>query len=162
MDSRTIQVTWDPPLAEEQNGVIQHYLVVVMVRQTLTSLSLNATSTSLTLSDLHPAYDYSIEVAAVTIGVGPFSAAISVTTPDDGKKFLHLLSTLNQVQALFVSRNSVENWGSYSKVNKHRFADIYRKTGRMVEHSLMASSKLKHKYVIFIMTAKFRLPACIM
>ena len=92
LDSRTIQVTWDPPLAEEQNGVIQRYLVVVMVRQTLTSLSLNATSTSLTLPDLHPAYDYSIEVAAVTIGVGPLSAAISVTTPDDGEKFLHFSS----------------------------------------------------------------------
>ena len=89
--SRSIRVTWDPPQEDQQNGVIQRYMIMVMVQQTRASLSLNTTSTSITIPNLHPAYDHSIEVAAVTISVGPYSGAISLTTPDDGKLQLMLL-----------------------------------------------------------------------
>ena len=78
-------MTWEAPEEDLQNGVIQRYMIVVMVQQTRASLSLNTTSTSIVIPNLHPAYDHSIEVAAVTIGVGPYSTAIPVTTPDDGK-----------------------------------------------------------------------------
>jgi hypothetical protein len=83
--SRSVRVTWEPPLLEQQNGIIQHYLVMVMVQQTRASMSLNSSSTSLTIPDLHPAYIYSIEIAAVTNSVGPYSTVISITTPDDGE-----------------------------------------------------------------------------
>ena len=85
LTSRSIGVTWEPPEEDKQNGVIQYYMIVVIVQQTQATLSLNTTSTSITIPDLHPAYDHSIEVAAVTISVGPYSAAISLVTPDDGK-----------------------------------------------------------------------------
>ena len=84
--SRSIHVSWEPPLVDQQNGIIQRYLVMVMVQQTRTSLSLNSTSTSFTIPNLHPAYDYSIEVAAVTNSVGPYTSAISIRTPDDGER----------------------------------------------------------------------------
>ncbi len=83
--TRSIQVTWEAPLADERNGIIQHYLVMVMVQQTRASFSINSTSTSVTIPNLHPAYDYAIEVAAVTVRVGPYSSALSITTPDDGE-----------------------------------------------------------------------------
>ena len=85
LTSRSIRVTWEAPEEDRQNGVIQRYMIMVMVQQTRTSISLNTTATSITIPDLHPAYDHSIEVAAVTISVGPYSAAISLVTPDDGK-----------------------------------------------------------------------------
>ena len=83
-------MTWEVPLAEQQNGVIQRYLVMVMVQQTRASFTLNSTSTSLLVPDLHPAYHHTIEVAAVTVaGVGPYSNVIVVMTPDDGELMLH-------------------------------------------------------------------------
>lgn len=78
-------MSWEPPLADLQNGIIQYYLVMVMGQQTSASLSLNSNSTSLTIPNLHPAFAYSIEVAAVTVNVGPYTSAVLVTTPDDGK-----------------------------------------------------------------------------
>ncbi len=58
---------------------------MIMVQQTRTSLTLNSSSPTLTVPGLHPSYDYSIEVAAVTIGAGPFSSPVAITTPDDGE-----------------------------------------------------------------------------
>ena len=81
--SRSIQLMWVPPETDQQNGVIQHYLVIVRVTQTHASLSINSSNTSITIPNLHPAYEYSIEVAAVTVNVGPFSSSLSITTPDD-------------------------------------------------------------------------------
>lgn len=78
-------MTWEPLAADQQNGVIQHYMVLVMEAETRTSLSLTSTATTLTIPNLHPAYTYSIQVAAVTISVGPYSEALSVVTPDDSE-----------------------------------------------------------------------------
>lgn len=83
--SRTIQVSWDPLPANTQNGPLLHYVVMVMVEQTRTTFTLNVTSTFITIPNLHPSYNYSIEVAAVTVNTGPFSRSLSVTTPDDGE-----------------------------------------------------------------------------
>ena len=79
-------MTWDPLPENKQNGIIQYYLVTLFVEQTGVSLSFNTTITSLTIMDLHPAYNYSLQVAAVTIGMGPFSSITSIITPDDCKK----------------------------------------------------------------------------
>ena len=70
---------------DQQNGVIQYYMVMVMVMQTSASLSLSPNTTSLTIPNLHPAYNHSITVAAVTVSVGPYSRPVYVITPDDGK-----------------------------------------------------------------------------
>ena len=85
--SRTIQVVWDPPPAHQQNGPILHYVVMVMVEQNHTSFTVNITSTSTIIPGLHPSYHYSIGIAAVTTGTGPFSRSITVTTPDDGELY---------------------------------------------------------------------------
>ena len=83
--SRSIRVVWSPPLTDQQNGLILHYVVVVVAAQTRSTITLNVSSNSTSIPDLHPSYSYSIEVAAVTISVGPFSRSVSITTPDDGE-----------------------------------------------------------------------------
>lgn len=83
--SMTVQITWDPLPADQQNGPVLHYVALVMVEQTHTSFTLNVTSTSTIIPNLHPAYEYSIKVAAVTVNIGPFSMPLTITTTDDGE-----------------------------------------------------------------------------
>ena len=78
-------MVWGPPPTDQQNGLILHYVVVVVAAQTRSTITLNVSSNSTSIPDLHPSYSYSIEVAAVTVSVGPFSRSVSFTTPDDGE-----------------------------------------------------------------------------
>ena len=38
-----------------------------------------------TIYSLHPFYNYSCEVAAYTVGLGPYSDAVSIVTQEDGQ-----------------------------------------------------------------------------
>ena len=52
----------------------------------MTSFSVNATSTSINITDLHPFYTYSLRVAGVTRhGAGPYSDTVQIATPEDSK-----------------------------------------------------------------------------
>jgi len=55
------------------------------VAETKEHTNLTSYSTSLTAESLHPYYSYNITVAAVTIGVGPFSAERTAQTSEDGQ-----------------------------------------------------------------------------
>ena len=85
MMSTSVEVTWDTVSTEHQNGPILRYIVMVTVIQTQLSFTISSTSMDVLIPDLHPSYDYSIEVAAVTTGTGPYSTALMVRTSDDGK-----------------------------------------------------------------------------
>ena len=82
--SRKIIITWDPPPLDDINGIIQHYLVNVSVTNTKESFQNITNKTTLLLSGAHPHYTYSISIAAVTVGSGPFTSSYNVTTPQDG------------------------------------------------------------------------------
>ena len=81
--STTVELSWELPLPNTHNGVIDSY--TVMVFEITTNLVLqthqNVTSTSITLTGLHPAYDYTLSVAAFTVDLGPLSS-ITVTTKE--------------------------------------------------------------------------------
>ena len=50
-------------------------------------LSFTAVNTTiLSVPTLHPFYTYTCIVAAVTVGVGPYSATVEVELPEDGKQ----------------------------------------------------------------------------
>jgi len=85
MDSRTIVITWEPPLASMQNSIIQNYTVAVLEQQTSSRFTLVSTGVAITVSNLHPAYDYIVQVAAVTVRTGPFSEMVTTTTLEDSK-----------------------------------------------------------------------------
>ena len=84
-NSMSIQLSWQPPLPSNQNGIIQHYLIRVTEEETTRQFELMPTSTSVTVTDLHPYYTYSFTVSAVTVGQGPYSEEISLQTLEDGE-----------------------------------------------------------------------------
>ena len=87
IDSTTIELVWSEPPLETQNGIIISYVINISISNTKTSFVVNATAAApLNITELHPYYDYSLRVAAVTSqGAGPFSEPVSITTPEDGE-----------------------------------------------------------------------------
>ena len=76
-----------PPPPEHHNGVIRHYNVSCTELKSgivLQRLTINSTTESL-VDSLHPFYDYSCAVAAITIQDGPFSSNVTITTAQDGR-----------------------------------------------------------------------------
>jgi len=88
INSSAIQLTWDPPTTEQQNGIIQQYLINMTAMESGESYQLISPNTSLTVNDLHPYYHYNLLVAAVTTEAGPFSNILLVLMPEDGKSYL--------------------------------------------------------------------------
>ena len=85
VNSTTIQLQWQPPLFSDQNGVVRSYHINISVAETGSVFQLTSETTALYIQNLHPFYTYTIIVAAVTIGPGPYGLAISIQTPDNGK-----------------------------------------------------------------------------
>ena len=82
---RLFTLSWDPPLFEEQNGIIINY-VVLCASNSLEILRQFTTSTFITVPDVLPFTTYACTVAAITeAGEGPPSLVISATTLQDGE-----------------------------------------------------------------------------
>ena len=93
VDSSAVQLSWDPPPLESQNGDIQHYLINATAAESGETVQLVSTVNSVRISNLHPYYTYSIVISAVTIGPGPYSSPVTVATFEDGKDFYSLFGT---------------------------------------------------------------------
>ncbi len=107
VSSSSIRVTWEKLPSDQENGPIVHYAVTVMVEQTLFNFTLNVNSTSVTIPNLHPAYNYSIYVAAMTTNIGPYSRPITVLTPDDGELSIINKDTLNKGHCKICNNNNL-------------------------------------------------------
>ncbi len=83
--SASVTLSWYPPSPETHNGVIRSYLVNVTEEESGESFLLRPTQTEITVSQLHPYYNYSFEVSATTILAGPFSVPLTVETLEDGE-----------------------------------------------------------------------------
>ena len=83
-DPFTLSVSWSPPSSNDMNGIVQYYVVNVSVTETLEHYQHITTNTSFVISSLHPYYTYTVYVAAVTVGIGPFSVGYTITTPQSG------------------------------------------------------------------------------
>ena len=88
VNSTTIQLQWEPPPLSDQNGVIRSYYINVSVAETGSSFQLTAGINAVNVSTLHPFYTYTMTVAAVTVGPGPYGLPLSIKTPEDGKQSL--------------------------------------------------------------------------
>ena len=64
-------------------GDVRDYTVRLLELDTGLVIDFRSTNTFITVP-VHPAYSYNCSVAAVTVGRGPFSAVVSVSTPEDG------------------------------------------------------------------------------
>ncbi len=89
LESRVIKCSWIPPPYEHQNGDILGYRVNLTEVATGKTVTYSSVSTSLVIESLHPDYAYEWRVAAVTIGVGPFTITNTIRTNEDGKNQTH-------------------------------------------------------------------------
>lgn len=83
--SRSLHLSWAPPLPETANGIIRRYLVNVTEMDSgdaaLITVSFNST---LQIYTLHPHTSYLVSVSAFTVSEGPY-AVLEVETPQDGQ-----------------------------------------------------------------------------
>lgn len=82
--STQILITWNDPPEDDFNGIIRSYDIQLEEQETQTVTVLTSVTTQITLSSLHPYYNYNISVAAVTVSRGPFSSPVSVITDEAG------------------------------------------------------------------------------
>ena len=86
INASSLRVSWEEPLAEEQNGVITGYIINMTILETEERSSYSMAGTSFELYNLHPFYTYSVTIAAATVnGTGPYSAVFTIQLPPDGE-----------------------------------------------------------------------------
>ena len=78
-------ISWNPPGYNDQNGVITYYSISLVEVETGSIFQYTSYTTTLTIQSLHPAYIYQYRIAAYTIGLGPYSDPINITTAEEGK-----------------------------------------------------------------------------
>lgn len=98
ISSVSISVTWQPPLEEDQNGIITSYTVRLYdtVSGQTTLYQTDGVRSQFFISTLHPYYEYDVSVAAETVEIGPFSAIQRVQTLED-RKLLPLVAYLTSL-----------------------------------------------------------------
>ncbi len=88
-DSRSISLTWSPPEADEQNGILRHYLVTLTSILPTETRNISSSQVSITITGLRPNTQYTCIVSAETIGSGPPTPAQQVLTAEDGTYINH-------------------------------------------------------------------------
>ena len=81
--SSSVTLQWNSPDSDEVNGVIVHYQIKVFNTETLSTTEYTSQVTSLSLTNLHPYYNYNCSIAAVTVAVG-VATNIAFQMPEDG------------------------------------------------------------------------------
>ncbi len=88
LDSRTLHLTWQPPVSSLRNGVIREYRINITEMETSTTSHYSTSgSQSYTVASLHPFYNYQCTVAAYTVGLGPFSDLFFIQMPETCEHF---------------------------------------------------------------------------
>ena len=84
--SDSINLMWNPPLAEQQNGIIVDYVINVTVLENNDTFSLVTQTSSALVNTLKPHRTYTFAIAARTvIGAGPTGKLLTIKTPQTGK-----------------------------------------------------------------------------
>ena len=76
---------WQPPLAEDVNGVVRSYAVNITELETGRLNQYLSSDLNITVEMLHPFYRYRYIVAAETISLGPFTDPSVIHMPEAGK-----------------------------------------------------------------------------
>ena len=87
--SRSVTFSWRPVLLEEQNGVIVSYTINIAEAgsgETIQRVITSSSQINITVNSLVPFTTYFCSIAASnSIGIGPFSTILTVSTPEDSK-----------------------------------------------------------------------------
>ena len=81
----TLSLSWNSLASFNANGIVREYIVNVLVQDSSEHYQYSTVNTSIILTELHPYYTYTVYIAAVTIGRGPFSAGRTIRMPQNGK-----------------------------------------------------------------------------
>ena len=82
--SQTLTLSWLPPPSDKRNGRIHSYTITITEIETEKISNISTNTTVVTLSSLHPYYQYAARVKAKTVAFGPYSASITVQLDEDG------------------------------------------------------------------------------
>lgn len=96
--STSVTLSWQPPASEETNGRIRGYTLRIIEHGSSGTRRVSSTRTelqSMTLHSLHPHYTYTFQLAAETIGIGPFATNVTIQLPEDSKFSLSIQRILN-------------------------------------------------------------------
>ena len=85
---RSISLSWDPPLQQEQNGIIRKYVITLMTVDNSEVTIVSSISSSQTIHGLRAYTTYLCTVAAYTISVGPATEQLQIQTAEDGRLLL--------------------------------------------------------------------------
>ena len=80
-------MTWEPPLEDNQNGIITSYTIRLydIVADKTTLYQREGHHAQFVIDTLHPYYEYDVSVAAETVDIGPFSVIQRIRTQEDSK-----------------------------------------------------------------------------
>ena len=99
VNATTVQLSWQPPPVDEQNGVIRLYTVVLRESQTGQTMVYNTTTLQLTVGSLMPCMSYNWSVTPYTVDYGPVPQGYySVNTQPiiNGKFLKHVESFISE------------------------------------------------------------------
>ena len=85
---RTLYFSWEPPVLEQQNGVIIGYVVNIISEDNgmMFQIYSDSNTTNISATLFTPYTVYRCTVAATTVpGTGPYSNEVLILTPEDGK-----------------------------------------------------------------------------
>ena len=85
--SRSFYISWSSPPFENRNGIIRSFDIILIEENTGKVTEVSTQKTAELFENLHPYYNYSFKIAAITIAVGPFSQIQTVLTLEDGEYY---------------------------------------------------------------------------
>ncbi len=97
--SRSVSVTWMPPLRDQQNGILRYYLIILTSAGGTVTRNVSSNHQSASIAGLSPYTQYNCTIQAGTIAIGPSSDMFTVYTPQDGefkKKEVTFNSNMNR------------------------------------------------------------------
>ncbi len=81
--SRSLVLNWADPLPQEVNGIVVDYTINITSSAGSNSLRVGSNTTTFTIGSLRPYVAYTCIIAAHTsVGRGPFSVSVTLTTPE--------------------------------------------------------------------------------
>ena len=85
ISSSGFTLMWNAPPPEDHNGIIRHYAIHIIEVNTGMEYPSTSGVTQKAIDSLHPYYNYTCAVSAVTSQTGPFSIELNVRTSEDGR-----------------------------------------------------------------------------
>ena len=86
--STSIQVSWEPPTTEFTFGILRAFIIRYALASDQEAYNYTTISSDVTTHIIEGLLEftlYNIEIAASTVGIGPFSDPVSVMTDEDSE-----------------------------------------------------------------------------